>query len=90
MTIKEASKYLNVAEKTLYKWVNERRIPFVKLSRKTLRFDIDVIEKWIKEHMVEEIAPDYFINESYFKIKKIDFVPDKRYNKLKKEENGNF
>lgn len=38
LTIREAAKYLAVSVSTLYGWVWQRRIPFVKIGR-ALRFD---------------------------------------------------
>jgi len=47
VTIQEASKFLSVSVSTLYGWVWQRRIPFVKLGR-SLRFDIGDLEKFIE------------------------------------------
>lgn len=49
LTIEEASEYLGISKKTLYKWVHERKIPYVKIGRKCLRFDIEKLNKWIEE-----------------------------------------
>ena len=38
LTIREAAQYLAVSVSTLYGWVWQRRIPFVKIGR-TVRFD---------------------------------------------------
>jgi len=50
--ITELSKQLGVSLNTLYAWVNQRRIPYVKMGR-LLRFKPDAIEKWIAEREVE-------------------------------------
>jgi len=42
---------LGVTINTLYAWVNQRRIPFVKVGR-LLRFDEKDIDKWIEERKV--------------------------------------
>jgi excisionase family DNA binding protein len=47
LTIKEVSETLSVKEKTVYSWVELRRIPFVKLNG-SIRFDQDDISEWIK------------------------------------------
>lgn len=47
VTIQEASKFLSVSVSTLYGWVWQRRIPFVKLGR-SVRFDIGDLEKFIE------------------------------------------
>lgn len=48
VTVKELSKLLNVNEKTLYQWAGECVIPSIKMNG-CLRFDMDDIEKWIKD-----------------------------------------
>ncbi|HOK57221.1 MAG TPA: helix-turn-helix domain-containing protein [bacterium] len=55
LNIKEANQYLGISSKTLYKWVNEKRIPYVKVGGKFLRFDIEKLNKWIEQHTVEEL-----------------------------------
>jgi excisionase family DNA binding protein len=47
VTIQEASKFLSVSVSTLYGWVWQRRIPFVKMGR-SVRFDIGDLEKFIE------------------------------------------
>ena len=54
LNIKEASEYLGIPTKSLYKLVWQRRIPFVKIG-KALRFDKERLDKWIEENTVEEI-----------------------------------
>lgn len=54
LNIKEVSEYLGVKEHTLYMWVSQRRIPFVKCGRLT-KFDLKKIDKWIEENAVSEI-----------------------------------
>lgn len=46
-TVKEASKMLNVSRSTLYGWVWQRRIPFVKVGR-ALRFSSRDLEQFIE------------------------------------------
>ena len=44
--VQEAARFLAVSVSTLYGWVWQRRIPFVKVGR-ALRFDLDDLEKFI-------------------------------------------
>ncbi len=44
----ELSQMIDVRRGTLYRWVSQRRIPYVKVGRGT-KFDIDAIDEWIKE-----------------------------------------
>ena len=48
LTIEGLAKYLNVAEKTVRKWVLNREIPFHKIM-KVIRFRVSEIEKWIDD-----------------------------------------
>jgi excisionase family DNA binding protein len=49
LTAKEASTYLCVHPKTIYRWTDEGKIPFLKLDR-LLRFNPREIEKWQNSH----------------------------------------
>jgi len=44
--INELSEYLGISKHTLYTWVSQRRIPYVKVGRLT-KFDLDDIDEWI-------------------------------------------
>lgn len=47
ISITELSRRLAIAKGTLYNWVHQRRIPFIKLGR-ALRFDPDEVERIVK------------------------------------------
>ena len=49
--INELSEYLQVSKNTIYSWVWQKRIPYTKIGH-LLRFDLSVIEKWVKENSV--------------------------------------
>ena len=51
INIKELSKFLGVSVNTLYAWVNQHKIPFVKCNG-IIRFDMKDIEDWIEENKV--------------------------------------
>ncbi len=53
ININELSEYIGLSTSTIYSWVSQRRIPFVKLGGLT-KFDLQRIEEWIKENSVEE------------------------------------
>ncbi len=42
------SSYLGVCINTIYSWVSQGTIPYIKLGR-LLRFDLDKIDAWITE-----------------------------------------
>ena len=51
-TITELSEYLSLSKNTIYSWVNQQKIPYVKLGG-ALRFDKKDIDKMIEKNKVE-------------------------------------
>ena len=51
--INELSRYLGIKVHTLYTWVSQKRIPYVKCGRLT-KFDLYIINEWIKQNSVKE------------------------------------
>ncbi len=49
ITIKEASEYLGVSVNTLYSWVSQKKIDYVKMGRLT-KFDLNVIDRFIENN----------------------------------------
>jgi len=45
---KELSEYLGLSLNTIYSWVNERKLPYYKVSR-LVKFDIAEIDNWLKD-----------------------------------------
>jgi len=54
LNIKETAEYLGLKVNTLYCWVSQKRIPYVKMGKK-LMFDIECLDKFIEENAVEPI-----------------------------------
>jgi excisionase family DNA binding protein len=52
LTVQEAARLLAVSVSTLYGWVWQRRIPFVKVGR-ALRFDMADLEKFIQANRTQ-------------------------------------
>ena len=51
--VNELAEYLgNVKVGTIYSWVSQKRIPYIKVGA-LLRFDLEAIDKWIEEKAVE-------------------------------------
>ena len=48
MSHSEAAAFLNVTKQTLYDWVSEKKIPFIKSGSKNL-FKRDQLEEWMKD-----------------------------------------
>jgi excisionase family DNA binding protein len=46
LTVRDAAKFLAVSTSTLYGWVYQRKISFVKVGR-ALRFELDELQKFI-------------------------------------------
>ncbi len=54
LTVKEASEYLGIKVNTLYSWVSQKKIDYVKMGRLT-KFDIRVLDKYIENNTIEAI-----------------------------------
>lgn len=54
LDVSEVAEYLGLAEQTVYKMVSERRIPFVKMGRRT-KFDREQLDRWIRANSMEPI-----------------------------------
>lgn len=50
----ELAAYLDVKIDTIYAWAWQRKIPHFKMGR-LVKFDLQEIEKWAKDHRVAEI-----------------------------------
>lgn len=46
-TPKELSEFLNVPIKTIYGWIYQNKIPYIRIGPRLIRFDLVEIEKWI-------------------------------------------
>ncbi len=54
LTIKEASEYLGISVNTLYSWVSQKKIDYVKIGRLT-KIELEVIDKFIENNSVEAV-----------------------------------
>lgn len=52
VNVNEAARFLAVSSSTLYGWVWQRRIPFVKVGR-GVRFDMADLERFIAENRTQ-------------------------------------
>jgi len=52
ITIREAAEYTGLAVSTLYSWVWQKRVPYVKLGR-AVRFDLADLDRLIQLRRVE-------------------------------------
>lgn len=53
INVDELSELTGLSTSTIYSWVSQRRIPFVKCGRLT-KFDLERIDEWIEENSIEE------------------------------------
>ena len=59
VNVNEAAQFLAVSPSTLYGWVWQRRIPFVKVGR-AVRFDIADLERFVTQNRIEARRPTKF------------------------------
>lgn len=48
----DAASYLGIKVATLRSMVSRRQVPHIRLGPQLVRFDIDELEKWLREHSV--------------------------------------
>jgi excisionase family DNA binding protein len=46
LTPQEIASYLQISDKTIYKWSSQGRIPCIKFSKKCVRFDLEKVRNW--------------------------------------------
>ena len=56
LNIREVSEYLGLSTNTLYTWISQKKIPYVKMGRLS-KFDKKDLDKWIESKKVE--SKDY-------------------------------
>ncbi len=54
INIKELSEYLGIKVNTVYAWVFQKKIPYIKLG-KLVKFDLLELENWLKDKRVKSI-----------------------------------
>ena len=59
VNVNEAAQFLAVSPSTLYGWVWQRRIPFVKVGR-AVRFDMADLERFVTQNRIEARKPAKF------------------------------
>ena len=53
LTVTDLCKHLNCQPSYIYRLTHERKIPFLKLGGRTLRFEPKAIEKWLTDYRIE-------------------------------------
>ena len=52
--VESAAGLLGVKVSTLYAWVEQNRVPHVRLGR-ALRFDVVALDRYVKQHTIETL-----------------------------------
>jgi len=55
MTVAEAAAYLKVTPKTVYRWLNDGKLPGVKIGGNTWRVHRATLEGWMRQRSIERI-----------------------------------
>ena len=56
LDIQQVAEFLGISKDTVYKMVNQRRIPFVKVGR-LLRFERGTLEAWLQRNAFGPLTP---------------------------------
>ena len=54
VTAREVATYFGVTVETVNRWVREERIPFVRVSRRVVRFHLSEVERVLRHEIVGE------------------------------------
>lgn len=52
LTVEEAAAYLGLSKLTVYDWISQRKIEYVKVGR-LVKFDQRVLDTWIERHTIK-------------------------------------
>lgn len=52
LTVSETAAYLGISKLTVYDWISQRKIEYVKIGR-LVKFDQRILDKWIDQHTVK-------------------------------------
>ena len=55
INIDELSDYLGLSKNTIYSWVWQKRIPYIKFGR-LVKFDLRAVDHWVKKNTTEAKA----------------------------------
>lgn len=51
ISVREAAQMLGIAPSTVYRFVHQQRLPFIKIGSRVL-FDLDDLSEWVREHKI--------------------------------------
>jgi predicted DNA-binding transcriptional regulator AlpA len=77
---KDVASLFGVTVKAVDKWVSERKIPFIRISRKCIRFDENVIEAFLAKRTIKDrVRPSLKTRkrkkrEAVVKVEKVESV----------------
>ena len=55
LTLEEAGAYLHVSPETLRRWTAQRRIDFVRVGQRLIRFRRSALDAWIEAHTAKAV-----------------------------------
>jgi len=73
LTVKEASSFLHVHPKTIYKWTDEGRIPFIRINGQ-IRFEKQEIEEFVKKNKYKYVRFAEFLPKLDLSLEKYDIM----------------
>jgi excisionase family DNA binding protein len=52
LTIEELALYLKISKPTIYRWIAENQIPYIRKNKRVIRFDLEKIDAFMEKHEV--------------------------------------
>jgi excisionase family DNA binding protein len=53
MNASQAAEFIGIEEKTVRKYTSERRIPFIRISGRCVRYDRNALSEWLQSRTVK-------------------------------------
>jgi excisionase family DNA binding protein len=85
LTKKDVLEMLGIKESTLYTWVHHKKIPYIKLGKRCLRFKESLILEWIADR---EVRPQTAETSQKPRIKRLQSKSPKADNDIERLVNN--
>jgi excisionase family DNA binding protein len=50
LTINGLAVYLKISKPTVYKWMAENKIPYIRINKRVIRFDKEKVDMWVEKY----------------------------------------
>ncbi len=68
LTPEEVAKMLKVDRRTVYYWIEQKKINHIRINRKVIRFRLYDVEEFLQKHVVQADNTDSIVDEIMARI----------------------